>query len=72
MNASYQANRCSLRIKTENNMRIGAVDHLSDGSQDDGVILLKPISSSQSQWRWSPLFPDTGAMFELLDRKIPA
>ena len=31
LNAAYQAGRCSLRVKVENQVKTGAQDHLSDG-----------------------------------------
>ena len=72
LNAAYQANRCSLRTKYEGNMRVGAVDHFTENQLGDGVNLLRPVTTSQTTWRWSPLFPDSDEVFELLDRKIPA
>ena len=53
-------------------MRVGAIDHFTENQLGDNVNLLRPVTSSQTSWRWSPLFPDSDEVFELLDRKIPA
>ena len=46
LNAAYQAGRCSLRVKLENQVKVGAVDYLGgDSTKASGVNLLRPVVS---------------------------
>ena len=72
LNAAYQAGRCSLRVKMENQVKVGALDYIGGEAKASGVNLLRPVVNQMSTWRWHPLLPDSDEIFELLDRKIPA
>ena len=72
LSAAYQAGRCSIRRRFENQVKVGAEDYLGEGQVAAGVNLLRPVVNQQATWRWTPLLPDSDEIFELLDRKIPA
>ena len=60
-----------MRVKIEDQVKIGTIDHLNDNSASEDVVLLKPIVESGT-WRWAPVLPKSNELFELLDRKVPA
>ena len=51
LNAAYQAGRCSLHVKMENQVKVGAQDFLADSQLGANIELLRPVMNLQASWR---------------------